>query len=164
MVLGITGHQKIPEKDSWQWVEDVLHSMFSLGPSLIGLSSLAIGADQLFARLVLQHGGELRVILPFPTYVETFKTETDRDKYLELIEGAASIETLVPLSNPEASYLAAGQKIVDLSDRVIAVWDGKPAVGLGGTGDIVEYALKKSKEVLHVNPLSRTVNLLFPED
>jgi hypothetical protein len=29
---------------------------------------------------------------------------------------------------------------VNRSDRLLAVWDGKPAQGLGGTGDIVAYA------------------------
>jgi len=160
MILGITGHQKIPGEYSWEWVEQVLHSTLSLASSpLIGLSSLAIGADQLFARLVLQHGGEIRVILPFPSYIEIFKTEADRIKYRELLERAASVEMLAPDPNPEASYLAAGQRIVDLADRMIAIWNGKPAAGLGGTGDIVDYALGKGKEVLHINPLSQRIVL-----
>jgi hypothetical protein len=31
------------------------------------------------------------------------------------------------------------------------LWDGKKANGVGGTGDIVAYAKKKRKAILHIN-------------
>jgi hypothetical protein len=38
------------------------------------------------------------------------------------------------------------------------VWDGQPAAGLGGTGDVVKYACLCGKPLIHLNPVSRTVN------
>ncbi len=162
MVIGITGHQKLQEEESWSWVREAIRSALSQAPRpVIGLSSLAIGADQLFAELILECEFELHVVLPFPAYAETFKPGRDMENYSSLLRRASSVEVLPALPNKEESYLAAGQRVVDLSGRMIAVWNGKQAVGLGGTGDIVEYALGKSKEVLHVNPISKTINLLL---
>src|SRR5262249_46236711 len=40
-----------------------------------------------------------------------------------------------------------GQKMVDMSDAVMAVWNGQPANGKGGTADIVVYAQGKNKDI-----------------
>ena len=39
------------------------------------------------------------------------------------------------------------ERIVGLCDGVIAVWDGQPAAGGGGTGDIVDYCKSLGKPV-----------------
>ncbi|MGW4103078.1 hypothetical protein [Streptomyces sp. NPDC004976] len=44
------------------------------------------------------------------------------------------------MSTHEQAYLGAGRWIVDHCDRLIAVWDGRPARGLGGTGNVVANA------------------------
>lgn len=71
------------------------------------------------------------------------------------------IEVLPRKTSDEESYLAAGQKVVELSNVMIAVWNGKPAAGLGGTADIVDYARQKNKQICHINPLTRTVTKNF---
>ena len=48
--------------------------------------------------------------------------------------------------------MAAGKSIVDSCEMLIAIWDGKPARGLGGTGDVVRYARKTGKAVSIVWP------------
>jgi hypothetical protein len=35
---------------------------------------------------------------------------------------------------------------------LIALWDGKKANGVGGTGDVVAYAKEQRKPILHINP------------
>jgi hypothetical protein len=42
----------------------------------------------------------------------------------------------------------------------LAVWNGLPAVGKGGTGDVVDYALRKGIRLLHIEPIGRTVGIL----
>jgi hypothetical protein len=158
VVIGVTGHRQLEDAAAWLWVEEALRTALAEAPRpLIGISSLATGADQLFATLLLEQGGELRVLVPFPTYEETFAPGSDRERYRELLARAASVETLPARDTAEESYLAAGQRIADLSDRMIAVWDGKKAAGLGGTGDIVQYARNVGKDVLHINPIRREV-------
>jgi polyphosphate kinase 2 (PPK2 family) len=47
---------------------------------------------------------------------------------------------LPPAPTHEDAYLAAGRWIVDHADRLVAVWDGRPARGRGGTAEVVAYA------------------------
>jgi alpha-D-ribose 1-methylphosphonate 5-triphosphate synthase subunit PhnL len=42
-------------------------------------------------------------------------------------------------SGPEA-YLAASRHLIDHCDLLLAVWDGAPATGSGGTAEAVDYA------------------------
>ena len=67
------------------------------------------------------------------------------------------METLEFDAPSEEAFLAAGQRVVELSDELLAVWDGKKAAGLGGTADIVGYAkeLKKPVTVLWPAGVSR---------
>jgi hypothetical protein len=57
----------------------------------------------------------------------------------------------------ERAFLEAGKIIVELSDMMFAVWDGKQAEGQGGTGDVVNLAQNKAKMVLHINPIARSI-------
>ncbi|MEO5877101.1 MAG: hypothetical protein ABIQ26_19070, partial [Streptosporangiaceae bacterium] len=47
----------------------------------------------------------------------------------------------------DEAYLVAGHRVVKRSDLLLAVWDGRPAGGLGGTADIVAYARDRGTEV-----------------
>ncbi len=125
-------------------------------PPVVGISSLAIGADQLFAEAVLSAGGTLEAIIPFETYVDTFQ-DGDRAKFKQLRGLSRRVEVLARGGSDEECYLAAGKRVADLSDLLVAVWNGKPAEGLGGTADIVRYASDRKKRVLHINPVDRTV-------
>lgn len=51
------------------------------------------------------------------------------------------------VESTEQAHLAAGQAVVDRSERLVTVWDGKPARGIGGTADIVSYARQKGVSV-----------------
>jgi hypothetical protein len=158
MRVGITGHQRLNAPASWRWVERKLdETLETLGTSLTGISSLAIGADQLFAKLVLARGGELQAVLPFASYEETFKTGQSLRNYQRLLNRATKIEVLPPLATKEDAYFAAGQRVIELSEIVIAIWNGKQAAGWGGTGDAVRYAQQRGGKVIHINPYSREV-------
>ncbi len=38
--------------------------------------------------------------------------------------------------------MAGSELLVGLVDEVLAVWDGRPARGYGGTADVVAYAIR----------------------
>jgi hypothetical protein len=48
------------------------------------------------------------------------------------------------------AYAHAGRYIVDHCDVLIAVWDGAPSRGRGGTAEIVQYALERNRPILRV--------------
>lgn len=158
MRIGITGHQRLPDSRLWTWVRSQIDSALDRAPApIVGISSLASGADQLFAQSVLDHGGTLEVIIPFSDYEERFAAETDRQAYRALLDGAARCTILHRTGSDEEAYYAAGRLLVESSDLLLAVWDAKPAKGLGGTGDIVRYAVHLGKPVLHIDPIRMRV-------
>ena len=148
MQVGITGHQKLNGPSAWSDVRKQLDELLNDAEKpLIGLTSLAIGADQLFAEVVLGCGGRIEAIIPFDGYEMKFNEGPDREAFRRLLERADRIEILEKQGTDEDAYLAAGKRIVDLCDRMIAVWDGQPAAGIGGTGDIVNYCKSQDKPV-----------------
>ena len=156
MKIGITGHQRLPEASDWKWTKrELVEIVMSVARPLVGISSLAVGTDQLFADIILQEGGTLEAIIPFEDYERTFTTEAEKEEYRRLLSRASHVEVLERVGSDEENYLKAGKRVADKSDLLIAVWDGKPAAGVGGTGDIVEYTLTK-KEVVHLNPIARS--------
>ncbi len=122
---------------------------------LVGVSCLAGGPDQLFARIVLELGGTLVVVVPAAHY----RNGLDPDEqvgYDELLARAKHTERLPFVASTEQAHLAAGQAVVDQSDQLVAVWDGQPARGLGGTADIVGYARQQGVPVTVVWPEGAT--------
>ena len=160
MRIGATGHQRLPHPATWEWVRaEIEQTLEEVPRPLVGLSSLAVGADQVFAECVIRRGGSLEVIIPFADYDGRFAPGSDRNNYLRLLHQSTRTVVLPGAGSDEESYYAAGKLIVDFSEILIAVWDGKPAKGLGGTGDIAQYALKTGKPVYHINPATRHVGL-----
>lgn len=158
MRIGITGHQRLSDPSGWDWVKSEMLALVMASPRpLIGVSSLGVGADQLFAEIVLQNGGTLEAVIPFEGYEKTFTDDVDKDSYRSLLGRSSRVEVLERTYSDEEAYLRAGTRVVDLCELLIAVWDGKPVAGLGGTGDIVNYALESNRNLIHLNPTSRKI-------
>jgi hypothetical protein len=157
MRVGITGHRDLPSADAWEWVEEAIgRELETVGDAhLTAVSSLARGADQRFAMLVVQRGGDVHAVIPFAGYERTLSGD-DLAEYRRLTTSATA-EVLRTDGADEDAYLAAGKRVSDLSDVLFAVWDGQPARGKGGTGDIVAYAVSRGRPVVHINPRDRTV-------
>jgi hypothetical protein len=119
---------------------------------LTGISCLADGADQIFARAVVELGGALRVIVPAARY-RAGLPETAHPEYDRLLAQAAGVRQLPFKESTSESHLAASQLMIDGADELYAVWDGLPARGYGGTADVVAYA--REREV--------PVRVLWPE-
>jgi len=100
-----------------------------------------------FADAVLQRGGSIEAIIPFEGYELKFDKGRARDAYRRLLDRAAKVETLRENGTEEEAYFNAGKRLVDLSDQMIAVWDGQPSAGLGGTADVVSYARDRRKPI-----------------
>ncbi len=146
LTVGVTGHRGLEEETLLgERVRDaLLDAKERFGAErLTVVSALAEGADRLVAREALeQAGASLEAILPLDSsdYCEDFETDASQHEFRALVARAARV-TVVPRSEtrPEA-YERAGRAIVDSCDVLIALWDGKPSKGRGGTAEIVEYA------------------------
>jgi hypothetical protein len=158
--IGITGHQYLENTCGWEWVRVEMDDLLTKVPGpLIGITCLAVGTDSLFAELVLQHRGTVEAVLPFPEYEHEFQIH-ERGKYQELLATASAITVLERKQSNQHSYLEAGKLVVDIAELLLAVWDGKPAKGLGGTADIVEYALRERRDIICLDPITRSVTIL----
>ncbi|MFE3603089.1 hypothetical protein ACFXP3_31425 [Streptomyces sp. NPDC059096] len=145
--IGVTGHRDIPAEAYAHIRGAIAAVLHGQDGSMEALSSLAAGADQLFAVLALDHGAELTVVIPSGDYEDGFEDPAELDGYRRLKDRATlEVRMAYPHSTDEA-YYAAGTYIADHCDRLLAVWDGRPARGLGGTGDIVRYARERGKPV-----------------
>ena len=147
-MIGVTGHQGLTvetESKARAEIDEILKSH----DGIVGVTSLAEGADQVFAQAILDRAGQLEVVIPCDGYETTFDNAEDRRRFQHLKSMARAVTHLDFDEPSEEAFMAAGRFVVDRSEIVIAVWNGRAAAGLGGTGDVVEYAKGKSK-IVHV--------------
>lgn len=155
MQVGITGHQARDGID-WLWVRNTIRVELSkIGGIEKALSSLAAGSDQVFTEVALSLGIPVLAVIPLAGYERHFKGN-NLAKYRQLLR-QCEVMHLDWRGADERAFLEAGKIIVELSDMMFAVWDGKLAEGQGGTGDVVILAQNKAKMVLHINPISRSI-------
>src|SRR6266700_4319726 len=154
MKIGITGHQQLGSEATIAWLSETLEGLIRQYHIDVGITSLAIGADQLYAEVLKKSHIPYIDVIPCEGYETTFQTTDDLGRYQELLRNTSE-RIQLPFEKPsETAFYEAGKKIANLSDLVIAIWNGKPAKGLGGTGDIVEYAHTIKKPVVHLNPIT----------
>ena len=144
--IGVTGHRHLPEAARIHVEQTITQLLGGREAPLIGLSSLAEGADQIFADVLLRHGGILHAVIPCWGYASTFEPVA-RENYLRLLAAARSVTTLAYAKPSEQAFDAAGQYIAEHCDLLVAVWDGAPARGLDGTADAVEHARRLGREI-----------------
>lgn len=152
--IGITGHQSLPEA-AIDYITQGIRGVLANYDDVVGYSSLAAGADQIFAAEVLAAGARLHVVIPSAGYAATL--DGDATTHYDRLLAAASGTTELPFTSPgEAAYEAAGRWIAEHSDVLVAVWDGRPARGQGGTADAVAHARQLDREVRIVWPTGLT--------
>lgn len=157
MKVGITGHQS-REGIDWTWVKDALTKQLEkLRPDRT-LSSLAEGTDQIFAEVALNLNIPLIAVIPLDGYERFFSPE-GLVVYSTLLAKAERRE-LRWIGDAEHAFLNAGKYISDHCDMLMAVWDGRPADGLGGTADVVDYSISRNRAVLHINPCDESIQMM----
>ena len=160
MRIGVSGHQKREGVD-WAWTaQEVSATLHANAPVDRAFTSLAAGSDQVFARAALSMGIPITAVIPCSNYARFFEGE-ERNSYADLLRHCERIQ-LPNQGSDEIAFLVAGQYVADHSDIMIAIWDGRPAVSVGGTADIVRYCVERSRPVLHLNPITRTTRQLGP--
>lgn len=122
-------------------------------PMLHLVSPLAAGADQVAADVALESGYALEAVLPFgrDDYAADFDADQVAAYRATLDRAAAVLELPGDRARSLDAYLMAGRATVAQSDLMIAVWDGLPARGRGGTGEVVELALRRGRPVIHLS-------------
>jgi hypothetical protein len=158
VLVGVTGHRVL--EDAAGVAAGVGEALRRVGSEFPGrplalLSSLAEGADRVAARAVLARAGATLVaVLPLAPadYARDFRTEASRREFFELL--ARAEEIVGPpssASSREEAYEAAGAYVVERCEVLLAVWDGRPARGRGGTAQIVGLARARGRPLAWVH-------------
>jgi hypothetical protein len=153
-VVGFTGHRQLRDPAAVERVlRDVLGGLRAdSGVEWLALSSLAEGADMLFARTALQLGLGWEAVLPLPPaeFRRDFSPEVWR-QVEALLADSEHARVIGERTAREDAYLDCGMETVNHCDVLLAVWDGEPSRGRGGTADIVGYAREIGRPVVIIN-------------
>ncbi|WP_354641895.1 hypothetical protein [Kitasatospora camelliae] len=140
-VIAVTGHRDLAEA-TVPLVRGALRELLAAHPAeeLTGLSCLAEGADALFAEAVLAHGGRLVAVLPSPAYRAERVGPGYAPAFDRLCASAAEILVLPHATADDRAFTAANDLLLARAGLLVAVWDGHPGNGPGGTAHAVAAA------------------------
>ena len=151
--IAVTGHSWIDDDDpavamAAQSALAELHRRCSNRPTdstrvgLTVVTALAEGSDRIVARAGLTLGARLEVILPLPAddYRSDFTTTRSRETFDALLSKADTVVLAGDVAARPAAYATAGRAMLARSDALLALWDGQPSPGEGGTAGIVAQA------------------------
>ncbi|MGV9338352.1 hypothetical protein [Streptomyces sp. NPDC003688] len=140
MKIGITGHRGLDADVEAQVRALLAAQVEGYDPAeLVGVSCIADGPDAWFAEAVLARGGRLEVVVPAAEYRAGLPGR-HHPVYDHLLARAADVHHTGLAESTSEAHQAGSEILVGLVDELIAVWDGKPARGYGGTADVVAYA------------------------
>lgn len=140
MRVGITGHRGLSPEVGARVRELLAEAVRDYDPGeLVAVSCMADGPDSWWAQAVLQHGGRLEAVVPATEYRDSLP-EWHHAVYDELYRQGVDIHETGMTASDSQAHMAGSEVLVGLVDELIAVWDGKPAWGYGGTADVVAYA------------------------
>lgn len=149
--IAITGHRGLSEPVAREVEQRLRSHLAQYTSGLIGMSCLADGADALFAAAVLDLGGELEAVVPAERYREGLPAD-HHGRYDALFARASRVHRMPFAESEEHAHMAASRHLVDRSEELVAVWDGRPAQGYGGTADVVGYAKAQGRRLTVIWP------------
>ncbi|MDX2185366.1 MAG: hypothetical protein SFV32_00395 [Opitutaceae bacterium] len=159
-VVGFTGHRSLPAPEAVAGaIRSLLSDLRAQGQGeWIAMASIAAGADRVFVEESLAAGLGWEAVLPLPEidFERDFSPEEWR-LVKTLLNRAELIETVHENGTREEGYLSAGLHVVNGCDVLVAVWDGLPARGTGGTAEIVAYARALDKPLAIISPTDGAV-------
>jgi hypothetical protein len=167
--IGVTGHRTLDRLAELEGAVDRL--LAQIGTILEHqerapiqwsvISPLAKGADRIVARAALRlPGARLEVVTPFALveYRKDFVEPEDLQEFEQLLAKAARPAVEFNKDEPPTNaasrnrgYFEVGTAVADSCEILIAIWNGRPAGGAGGTAEIVGHALEHRRTVLWIH-------------
>ena len=152
-------------------ITDSHPDVFAQHPLLVVNSCLSEGADRMVARIGLENGFALDVALPFhresSIHARDLEGDAQRHSREELAEILTRSRNVLELGYDEESigqsddaaagalrqkaYLAAGLRVIEHSDMVLTLWNGKKQSNPGSTYDIMTRAAQQNRIVLWIH-------------
>lgn len=153
MIVAFTGHRpnklggyRIPNP-TWRWVCFMIREELERLKPLHAISGMALGVDQWAARICVKLGIPFTAAIPFSGQ-ELVWPFADRAAYHDLLSRAEKQIVICEPGYSAAKMQRRNEWMVDNCDVLIAVWDGTS----GGTGNCVQYAKRKGREIIQISP------------
>ena len=176
--IGVTGHRaaRLGDIDMAALTAVVERTLVTVGLAVAGvpglpvelrlITALADGADTIVAECALARGWRLDSVLPFTreAYLADFAAPQSRAAYRRLLARSDVVVELPGVHRDHessAAYECAGRFVLARADVLLAIWDGRPAQGRGGTGQIVAEAVMQDLPVILIDPEGAQVPVLL---
>jgi hypothetical protein len=151
--IGVTGHAELSTETSRRVLDATTAALREYaGPQLHGITCLAHGADQLFAKAMLAVRGTFEVVLPARDYRERMTGGRARAAFDALLRRATKVSTMPFARSSREAYLAASTEMLDRCDLLFAIWDGQPSRNKGDTAHVVSVAQDRQMEIRVIWP------------
>lgn len=150
--IGVTGHMNLTPATEQLVADAIREHLKQAGGDLVGVSCIARGADSLFALAVLELGGALEVVLPSRDYRAAKVKPDHADLFDRLLAEATAVYVMDFDHAGREAYVAANETLLGSVDELVAVWDGQPSGGAGGTADVVQEARARGIPVTVIWP------------
>jgi hypothetical protein len=153
-VVGFSGHRQLEDHEGvGRAIESQLSALRKEVPGeWIAFSSVADGGDKAFVAQAKSLGMSWHAILPLPKaeFARDFAPE-EWENVEKMLANAEHVTVITENGTREDAYLDCGVETVNGADVLMAVWDGQPARGKGGTADVVEYARALGKPLIIID-------------
>ena len=157
--VGVTGHRFLDDDARLPLQRDVRATLKALQSRLpntpfVLLTALAEGADLLVAEAALDLGWSLLAPLPMEPmrYAKTFESPEAAARMQELIDAGIPHEVIGPKQGKDVDgYVRVEAYLARHAHLLVALWDGEPAGGLGGTAHVVHTARTSLVELKKVH-------------
>jgi hypothetical protein len=149
--IAISGHRDLPAQTGRLIDEAIRSALSGRAADVTGLSCLADGADQIFARAVLDLGGTIEAVIPAEQHRDGLPGQA-HEEYDRLLARAVAVHRLPFTESTPAAHMAANYLLLSEADELYAVWDGQPARGHGGTAQVVAHARERALPVQVIWP------------
>jgi uncharacterized membrane protein (DUF485 family) len=160
LAIGFTGHRHLPDETrSRAALRKILLEWIDKVPGVVyGVTSAASGGDLLFAETCIELNLPIRIFLPVPK--EKFRDDFDDLSWARaegVFQKALSVEVTGAGEKMTERYYECGIETVQQSQLLIALWDGKPSHGMGGTADMVHFAREQGRPVIWIHSATGAV-------
>jgi hypothetical protein len=119
------------------------------------VTSLAEGADRIFAKEALRANLKLICVLPLARsdFLDDFSDAGSREEFKMLVERASHVvySNGEPAASRQSAYESASNYIVLRSDVLVSIWNGQPGRGKGGTADSIDQARRRGIPVVWIS-------------
>ncbi len=169
-IIGFTGHRSGIEPEAVknglrQALADVQRRAIAQGGQAELFGSVAEGSDVICVEVARELDMPLHLILPLPEneFMGDFTSQAARDRSQRQVDIARrdpqrnSVRVAPGENTRPECYFNLAMVMLQSCDVLIAVHNGQPAAGLGGTGDVVAHASTMAIPTVVIDPKSGSV-------